>query len=62
MGTFECLNCSATSHVRHVKADTGGIYFFCERCGAEHRVRQVETPRDEPSRFEVVEVRDRPDR
>jgi hypothetical protein len=54
MDSFYCLDCSEKSYVRQVMADAEGTYFVCEHCGAAHTIRKIDTPRNQPSEFEVL--------
>jgi hypothetical protein len=59
MDSFLCHRCSRQSYVRSVLCADNRTYFKCEHCGAEHEVRVIDTPRDQPTEFEIVGVRPR---
>ena len=59
MNSFLCRACSRHSFVRKVLCAEDRMYFICEHCDAQHEVHVFQTPRDQPTRFDVVGLRAR---
>jgi hypothetical protein len=57
MDSFQCRLCSMKSYIRHVKCVASRTYLVCEHCAADHEIRLLETPRNAPTEFTIIDAR-----